>query len=233
MKSPKVRSIQSAAVIHGSILRAILDGARATPAEETTLLKRVGLSAAELRGEAATIPLSRYLAAFELLAASRKQPLLGLQIGDQSGPGLVGAIGYVFLGAPSLRLAIRLFVDGTFSIQGASYLRFEERPLPTLTYAFTDQSLGPWRQDVEFSLSYLNALIRCYLGQDYAPVEVYLEHQRAGSLSDYERVFRCPVYFDQERNALVLREAELSRSSDRQDARITSLLQHYLAMLAE
>lgn len=221
------------AVIHGSILRTILDVARVAPADELALLQAVGLTPANLQGEEAIIPLKSYMVAFDALAAQRRQPLLGLQIAEKMGPGLLGAVGYLFLAAPTLRAAILTFVEGSFSVQGASHLILREGSDACLTYAILDESLGPRRQDVEFSLGYLAALIWRYLGKDFRPIEVHFEHKPDSPLQNYEEIFRCPVFFEQPANQLVLTCADLDRSSTAADDRIASLLRHYLSLLAD
>lgn len=219
--------------IHGSVLRTILDVTRVAPTEERGLLQAIGLTPAHLQGEEAVIPLNSYMAVFEALAAQRRQPLLGLQIAENVGPGLLGAVGYLFLAAPTLRAAILTFVEGSFSVQGASQLILREGPEACLTYAILDETLGPRRQDVEFSLGYLAALIRRYLGKSAHPAEVHFEHRPGGPLQSYEEIFRCPVFFEQPANQLVLSCADLDRQSGAVDDRISSLLRHYLSMLAE
>lgn len=219
------------ATIHAQVLRRILDACPIDTASRRRLLTDENLSVGALDGVGAVVPLRSYLRIFDRLARDLDRPTLGLQLSAALGPDLVGAIGFLFLNSPTLEAALTAYSQAVFSIQEATLLSFDKIPEPTVSYAITDESQHPRRQDVEFSLGHVNALIRQYLGPGYAPLEVHLEHARSGSLTTYEAAFGCPVYFEQPRNALILNPADIQRSSIAADPGLAVILRHYLQLV--
>ena len=221
-------------VILAKVLRGILNCVDITQRQRDELLRSEALCERDLRGVAATIGLNSYMRIFNRLAQMVDEPTLGLDISGRMGPELVGAIGYVFLYSPSLATGIRAFTESVFSIQGATRFSYEHSPRPTLIYAITDDNIHPSRHDVEFSLGYVHALMKAYLGGKFAPQAVYFEHARpAGRRSRHEAVFGCPVFFQQDRNALVLGSDDVRRASANSDSNLIALLQHYIRLVGE
>jgi len=217
-------------VIHARVVLGILNAVDISASHRASLLDREGLTASDLRGLDATVPLVSYMRIFDRLAGDLAQPTLGLDLSNRMGPELVGAIGYVFLFSPSLDAAITAFSESVFSIQGVTALKYSCAPLPVVTYTVSDDALQPRRQDVEFSIGYIHRLIKLYLGGHYSPKEVYFEHPAQGTRSHYDRIFGCPVYFDQATNAIVLNAEEKERRGLNHDPHLTSILRHYMQL---
>jgi len=221
------------AAIQAKVFAGILNATGLDGRGRSALLATEGLREADLAGFAATIPLGAYARMFDRLASLLGNPTLGLDIAHRVGPGLVGAIGYVFLYSPSLGAAIQSFSESVFSIQGVTRLSFERGPPPTLAYVIADETIHPRRHDVEFSLGYVHALIRAYLGDKWTPREVHFEHVRIGDRSKYDSVFGCPVYFEQDRNAMVLDPQDLERGAASADPNLVAILKHYIELVGD
>ena len=217
-------------VIHARVLLGILNAANIGVSHRAGLLDREGLTAGDLHGLDAVVPLASYMRILDRLADDLAQPMLGLDLSDRMGPELVGAIGYVFLFSPSLDAAITSFSESVFSVQGVTALSYAQTPEPMVTYAIFDEGLQPRRQDVEFSIGYVHRLIKLYLGGPYSPREVHFEHPAQGKRSRYERIFGCPVYFEQAANALILNAEEKERRGLNHDPHLVSILKHYMQL---
>lgn len=217
-------------MIHGRVLAGILDGSGLPDDRRAELLAAAGLDQAAISGMAASVPLATYLALFDRLAQLQGRPSLGLELAARMEPGLVGPVGYVLLHSPTVASGLSAFAQGVFSIQGVTELRFERDPA-ALHYLIHDEALQPRRQDVEFSLGYVHALLRRGLAGQFAPREVHFEHRRVGDLATYEQAFGCPVHFEQDRNALLLDPADLPRAMAASDPTLVALLRHYLDLL--
>lgn len=228
MKHPPPRLPQARPVIHARVLTAILDAASIGPALRTQLLDSEGLRHNDLLGPDASIPLGSYMRLFDRLAQLLDRPTLGLDLSLRMGPELIGALGYAFVHSATLDLAIEAFTRSVFSIQGVTTLSYDRATTPVVRYTIFDDRLHPRRQDVEFSLGYVHALIRRFLGRDHAPLEVHFQHPRAGPRLHYEAVFGCPVYFEQPSNALVLDPEIVPTPGRMHDPHLVSILQHAL-----
>lgn len=217
-------------VIHARILAAILDAVAIGAVQRARLLDSEGLGLGDLVGAGASVPLASYLRLFDRLADALDRPTLGLDISTRMGVDLVGAVGYVFRHSATLDAAIAAFSQAIFSIQGVTTLSYERGPLPVVRYMIADDRLQPRRHDVEFSLGYVHTLIGQFLGEGYAPQEVYFEHPCVASRTRYEHVFGCPVYFEQPSNALVLRPEDHAARGRMHDPHLVAILSHYLQL---
>jgi AraC-like DNA-binding protein len=217
-------------VIHARVVLGILNAVDIGVSHRASLLDREGLTAGDLRGLDAAVPLISYMRILDRLAGDLAQPTLGLDLADRMGPELVGAIGYVFLFSPSLDAAITAFSESVFSIQGVTALTYKRTAEPIITYTISDEALQPRRHDVEFSIGYIHRLIKLYLGGPYSPREVHFEHPAQAARSRYERIFGCPVYFEQATNALVLNAQDKERRGLNHDPHLVSILNHYMQL---
>lgn len=218
-------------MIQSKVLGRILDASAITDETRRNLLESEHLDQGALKKLGALVPLRAYLRLFDRLANWMNRPALGLHLSASIGPDLVGAIGYLFLNSSTLDAALTAYSNGVFSIQGVTELAYRRAPLPMLSYVITDETMQPRRQDVEFSLGHVHALIRRYLGPHYSPVEVHFEHPLVGRLATYDDVFGCAVHFEQPRNALLLRQEDLQRTSHSADPGLASVLRHYLQLV--
>ena len=217
--------------IRARILHSILNHSKVSPEEQSRLLKKEGLVIKNLYDYGAEIPLNSYMRLFEELSIVTNTKTLGLKISNQMGPELVGAVGFIFLSSPDLKSAIEYYSKSVSSIQEETQLAFTNAPYPTLRYVITSDDIGPRRQDVEFSIGYVHGLLKTYIGKSYRPKEVYFEHTKQTTGNTYESFFDCPVFFEQEMNAIVLHSEDMKKGSAKFDKNLIPLLEHYLELL--
>ena len=184
--------------IRARILHSILNHANISPTQQDDLLLTEGLTTQNLYDYGAEIPLNSYMRLFERLSVITKNKTLGLNISNQMGPELVGAVGFIFLSSPDLKSAIQYYSNSVSSIQQVTQLEFTNTTEPILKYVITDENIGPRRQDVEFSIGYVNRLLKSYIGKNYKPKEIYFEHAKPVTGNIYEVFFKCPVFFEQD-----------------------------------
>ena len=217
--------------IRARILHSILNHSSVSPEEQSRLLINEGLVIENLYDYGAEIPLNSYMRLFEELSITTNTKTLGLKISNQMGPELVGAVGFIFLSSPDLKSAIQYYSNSVSSIQQVTQLEFTNISEPILKYIITDENIGPRRQDVEFSIGYVNGLLKSYIGKNYRPKEIYFEHAKPVTGNIYEVFFNCPVFFEQEMNAIVLRSEDMKKGSAKFDKNLIPLLKHYLELL--
>ena len=217
--------------IRARILHSILNHANISPTQQDDLLLTQGLTTQNLYDYGAEIPLNSYMRLFERLSVITKNKTLGLNISNQMGPELVGAVGFIFLSSPDLKSAIQYYSNSVSSIQQVTQLEFTNTTEPILKYVITDENIGPRRQDVEFSIGYVNRLLKSYIGKNYKPKEIYFEHAKPVTGNIYEVFFKCPVFFEQDMNAIVLHSEDMKKGSAKFDKNLIPLLEHYLELL--
>lgn len=217
--------------IRARIFRQILSQANITPIKQKQILNDEGLIIEDLSDYGADIPLNSYMRMFERLSLVTHSPTFGLKTSKVMGPELIGAVGFIFLSSPNLEAAIEYYSKSVSTIQEVTQLIFEREPQPTLKYVITDERITPRRQDVEFSIGYVNGLLRTYIGKGYRPKEIYFEHAKPVKGDLYEIHFDCPVFFEQDINAIVLNPEDLQKGSAKFDQNLIPLLEHYLQLL--
>lgn len=229
--SPEFADPPRVPLIQSKILNGILNGARLPDATVESLLGDEGLRRSDLRAAQATLPFATYLRLFDRVAAELGRESFGLDLSTEMGPELVGPAGYIFVASPDLGHAVRALSSSVFTIQDATSFEVSRDPAPHVRYRITDDEMTPRRQDVEFSLGYIDRLVRLLLGPACAPVEVWFEHPRGARLGRHEAVFRCPVFFEQEMNAIFYRDEDMVRRGLRPDPNLVALMQHYVQLL--
>ncbi|MDP3749534.1 MAG: AraC family transcriptional regulator [Phenylobacterium sp.] len=181
---------------------------------------------AEVRGQ---IPLRSYVGILEDAAEISGEPLLCLSMSQGAGPEALGAVGFLFLSAPSLRDALDLLCRYSEAIQDRTRMRLEvDERLAKIIYQISDDLIAPRRQDAEFSLGLMIRLMKTYLGQSGCASEVHLEHAPGAATSAYEQVFGCPIYFNQPTNAILLPREMLNRGGRHPQAWLHPILEAQL-----
>lgn len=182
-----------------------------------TGMRRFGLHGHH--GESGRVPLKRYTDLFEWLAEELQRPYLGLELTLQAGPEALGAVGYLFLGAQNLEIAVRNLGHYLLAVQESSemYLGVDGEHA-FVHYGILDNRITKRRHDTEYSLGYVWRLMQMCSATKVQLVMVEFEHDRpeAGD-GPYRQIFGAPVLFRGRANRLHFR-AELlhtpSRSSN-------------------
>lgn len=180
-------------------------------------MRRFGLH--NLVIETGRVPLKRYTDLFEWLAEKLNRPYLGLELSLQAGPEALGAIGYLFLGAQNLEIAVRNLGHYLLAVQDSSELYLGvDGEHAYVHYSILDSRITERRHDAEYSIGYVWRLMQMCSAKNVQLVMVEFEHDRPEAGDGlYRQVFGAPVLFRGRANRLHFRADLLrtpSRSSD-------------------
>jgi len=132
--------------------------------------------------------------------------LFGLHMGERIRPRFMGELGYASMSSSNLRQAIDLmvpFLQVTTEFADTEVVRSDDSVSLFWRTAFTEPATSRHRVEAFFVAAVTFG--RWISGTDENPLEVRFSHSLpTADTSEYERVFRCPVLFDQPDNALVL-----------------------------
>jgi len=207
-----------------------LDLAGCNPAP---LLVPFGLRTSDLDDPKAVMPLEDYLAFFETAALRAGNPAFGLQAGRLAASDSLGALGFLFLSAPTFRAALQGFSAYLATMQQATANRFTvHEGIANFEYSISDQSLQNRRQDAEFSIAVMHNFCRSYCGSDFELIEVRFEHARGGDARAYRDFFRCQVTFDSDTNCLSFEDRFLDRRGGVIDPALFPIIEEYLTRRA-
>lgn len=156
----------------------------------------------------------------------------GLLIGAQAGLRSMGPLGLLMKYSPDVGSALRSLVRhlhlhgrggaATLAVQGdTATLGYQVHIAQSLA---TDQ-IGDGAAALMFNM------MRSLCGKDWAPAEVWFAHRRPEDIRPFHRLFRVPLRFDREQNALVFRASDLQRGLPTHDPEIQRLLQRQIEAL--
>lgn len=193
------------------------------------LLARFHLRRNDLDNAKGVMPLEDFLGFLELAAVKAANPYLGLQAGRLGALNSLGALGFLFLSAPSLRAAFTGFDSYLATIQDAVRNRFSAQGgIATFEYMITDQTLQSRRQDAEFSIALMHNMCRNYIGGEFELIEVRFEHACQGDERVYREFFRCDVFFDQDTNSFSFEDHFLGCKSPVIDSELYPIVEEHL-----
>ena len=199
-------------------------------------LVEAGLTRYAFRGldpKTAKVSLKRYIELFEWLAEKLDRPYLGLELSQQGGPEILGAISYMFFASSDLETALRSFGHYLGALQEHSTLSIEiDEEYAHIDYGILDDRITVRRQDSEYSLGHTWRLMQLFTGNKCQLTMVEFEHDRPGvSEGAYRRVFGAPVLFRRRANRLHLRTSQLKASSPASDPNLFPILEAHVQEL--
>ena len=187
-------------------LEYLLDAALHHGVDLSAELVRLGVTDEQLESPQARVPLR---VEHQLLLKALREtgdPLFGLHMGERIRPRFMGELGYASMSGSNLRQAIDLMVPFqrvTTEFAEAEVLRDGDH-VTLLWHTAFDEPVTT-RHRVEAFFVGAVTFGRWISGTDENPVEVRFRHAMPECGADeYQRVFRCPVKFQQPDNAVVL-----------------------------
>lgn len=188
-------------------------------------LTKFGLG--DIDEETVRVPLRRYIGLFEWLAEALNRPYLGLELAMQAGPETLGAIGYMFLGAQNLEIAVHNLGHYLLAVQDSSELYLDvDREYACVHYGVLDNRITERRHDTEYSLGYVWHLMQICSPDKIQLTMVEFEHDRPEEGdSPYRRIFGAPVLFRRRANRLHFRAEQLRKPSRSGDPHLFPILE--------
>jgi AraC-like DNA-binding protein len=224
-------------MIRANLLEPILKAVRAQGHDAADLLRCHALPQDPI-DPYQLIPLAKYVALFERAALLLSDPFLGLRLGQAFRPELLGPLGFTFQASIDLRRALEQLSAYVNVWQSETRVELilgdaaSDAPADFL-YQIADPAIRPRRQDAEYSMASICSLIRNFLGDQWAPLEVHFEHAASAvSRRVYDQVFLAPVFFAQNVNQLVIRHRDLHRPGIASDRSMVPFMERHLHDLA-
>ncbi|WP_339411520.1 AraC family transcriptional regulator [Pseudomonas sp. EA_35y_Pfl2_R5] len=213
-------------------LQGLLDYLARQGVDSAELLERVQLSPQLLAQRDQRIAASTYL---ELLGHGVRltgDELLGLHLGEAVRPGYYGVLGYLIMSCATLADALHRQARYAALVGNLGQVDLaDEPPRPGLEpqVAHSWQPLLPQqkRQLSEETLAGWVTFGHWISGLDIPPTEVRFQHSAPADTSEYQRIFRCSVLFDQADNALVFPKRLLATPLGQADAQVRLMLDAY------
>ncbi|MEM7280326.1 MAG: AraC family transcriptional regulator [Pseudomonadota bacterium] len=215
--------------LSSSILRSLVERVSDHPEVVQRGLRKFNLSRRVLNDHHGRIRLDKYLALFEWLADELEQPMLGLNVSQSIGPEMLNAVSYLFLCSRNLESALHGMSKYVTAAQDATNLPIVyDGDLLSMQYEL-DVSGGPYRQDTEYSIGFVWNLMIRFTSDRLDAVQIEFTHKKPSkSGTRYRRIFKCPVLFQANHNAIVIRREDAQVPSRNYDPNLVPILEDHL-----
>lgn len=188
------------------VIRAIVYGAARRGASPECICQAAGVSLADLNQAQQRLFHTTAIAIWEQAIEQTGDETLGLSIGQQASPGIVGLIGYLMQSSPTLAAAFRqlevynsLITDMLYYHAAIEDHSFVCRFRPSAAWlALSPQTA---QQAVLHAMAGTLQVFELLCGKQIRPQQVKLQ-SGAAQRSLYEQFFSATVFVDQEENAL-------------------------------
>lgn len=220
-------------LIRSYLLQPYIEAVESRGLNANRLLSAYGLRRGELDDPYNQISFYSFLCVTQGVADLAEDQCLGMRVGAEIRSEQVGSLGLLMAASPTLGQALSEFSHwGTSMNEGWGVELVRGKRQSDYVYRILLANV-PTRQDVEYSIANLCSLIRSRMGPAWAPDEVHFTHSSASHLRLYEKIFRCPVYFEQPQNKLVLSDTDLEQRSHKINHALRPIIEAHFRFLNE
>ena len=175
------------------------------------------------------IPCSAFAGILKDTARVTGDDCFGLHFGESFHPKNIGPLAYVALNSPTIGIGIQN-VERYLHVYDSSAKWFftVEGNRGYIRYVLTDIGFEPLRQSNEHGMTIIVNTLRMMVGSQWAPQEVQFAHEAPEQTSEHHRIFRAPVVFGCETNALVIELSLIEREVPAADQQLYRIIKQYL-----
>lgn len=192
-------------IVSVSVLSQLFSYLRSHSVDVDGFLHSLELDPEEIKKPDTYLPIETYLLIQDKAAEYVDDPYLGLHMGEFAEAGSWSVIGYMMTNCKTLGEALEK--AGRYSriignlIEGSVNLRLNKIKVTLATPPHAPQMT---RHCYESAITSSIQLMRRLTGENICPREVRFAYPEPSSTSEYERVFQCPVYFEQPNNSYTI-----------------------------
>lgn len=199
---------------HMPIIRDILFGAANRGARLSVLCDAIGITTEELNDSERYLDFDRAILSWQVSVRETNDQLLGLHLGEQTNPTILGLIGHLMQNCPTVfasfqsvakhsELATDMFFYRWRHLKADIILSFE----PNKLWLHTSEKTA--RQATEQAMSGTMNVFKQLAGKSILPKRVAFAFPKPTSKKEYERIFQCSIEFNAKANQLVFDEAAI------------------------
>jgi AraC-like DNA-binding protein len=197
-----------------SIVKDILLGAEKHKASLKSMCEELDIKPADIYHSDIQVPFDKAYKVWEIAVKQTDDELLGLHLGEETYPSIMGLVGYLMQSSPNLYEAFKAVCTfGRLTIDMFSYSISVSGDEAKLSY----EPCTPWikisplsaRQGTELAMAGTLNVFKILAGRKLYPQKVLLSYNRQKDLSEYERVFQAPIKWNANANTLVFSYSQL------------------------
>ncbi|WP_250655620.1 AraC family transcriptional regulator [Alkalimarinus coralli] len=171
---------------------------------------QTGLTLSKLDQPDQRIPIETFQSLWDIAEQFTKDPAVGLHVGESSNPDDMGVVGHIFFNNATLGEALKQF-ERLYKLvnQGMRVEFYVDDDFAYLNYICErPEYYSRANMDRTMAISVIRArtLIRSKLKMEY----VAFAHPEPGYIDEYQRIFQCPIKFDQPHCSIVFKKQFLA-----------------------
>ena len=207
----------------------LLDAITAAGGNPEEILQGFGLDRSVFAKSEGFIPCSVFAGILKEAARSTADDCFGLHFAERFNPKNIGPLAYVALNSPTIGAGIQN-VERYLHVYDSSAKWFftAEGDRGYVRFVLSGLGIEPLRQSNEHGVTIVINALRMMVGSQWAPQEVHFAHEPPEQTSEHHRIFRCPVLFGCETNALVIELSFAERAVPAADQKLYLIMKQYL-----
>jgi AraC-like DNA-binding protein len=193
------------------------------------ILAKLGVDRSLLGKSEGSIPCVVFAGILKEAARLTGDDCFGMHFGEQFNPRNIGPLAYVALNSPTLGASIQN-VGRYLHVYDSSAKWFftAEGNRGYIRYLLDNLGVEPLRQSNEHGMTMIVNTLRMMVGSQWSPQEVQFAHEAPEQASEHHRIFRAPVLFGCETNALVIELSFAERAVPAADPQLYQIMKQYL-----
>lgn len=204
-----------------SILRDIIYGAVARGADLKQMCAALDIDPNHLHESDRLVPFKPAAEVWDVALERTHDPLLGLHLGEEIGPAILGMIGYMMQSSRTLYETVMLLVKfNSLHSTMLKYILTESDQTVVIHYdpaiVWQHQYPESLRQSIEMAMSGILTIFRILSGKRIFPLKIELAYP-ARSIEEYERVFQSAIDFNARQNSISFSKATLATAVSSHD----------------
>ena len=197
------------------------------------LLKRAGLSSADLANRDLLVPAHAEARFIELAARAADDALFEIHMAEGANPREAGLLFYLFNAAAEMRQALTLMCRYVGVANASFRLSVAFSPAgATVEILYVGLRRRDLKQAAEYHLASVIRILREIAGRPLSPLDVAFAHHRSFAIREVERYFGCSVQFDAPSDRLRFSADALAIPVAYADERLLEILQPYCDQMA-
>jgi AraC-like DNA-binding protein len=207
----------------------LLEAITAAGGNPDEILRGFGLDRSVFSKPEGFIPCSVFAGILREAARSTGDDCFGMHFAERFNPKNIGPLAYVALNSPTIAAGIQN-VERYLHVYDSSAKWFftAEGDRGYVHLVLTGLGIEPLPQSNEHGLTIVINALRMMVGSHWSPREVHFAHEAPEQTSEHQRIFRCPVLFGCETNALVIELSFAERAVPAADQQLYLIMKQYL-----
>jgi AraC-like DNA-binding protein len=207
----------------------LLEAITAAGGNPEEILQGFGLDRSVFAKSEGFIPCSAFAGILRETARSTGDDCFGLHFAERFNPKNIGPLVYVALNSPTIGAGIQN-VERYLHVYDSSAKWFftAEGDRGYIRFVLTGLGIEPLRQSNEHGMALVINTLRMMVGSQWAPQEVHFAHEVPEQTSEHHRIFRAPVLFGCDTNALVIELSFAERPVPAADQKLYLIMKQYL-----